>query len=300
MKKLLICKLCLFTLLSCKSQREAIESPPPANTVDTTCTNPNLVFCSGFEELNWRSKWDDFDGNPDATNTLIENPGPLNAAGNHVMRLRVPPGSGVADLIKVFPQSYDKLYAQWYEYWEPGYDFSAPNHGGGLFAGHRNFLGQSGIRPTGSDFVYSSFEPDANNGGRAFFYTYYRGMYMDCSSPNGQCWGDRFPCFVAPGYCSNAVHVAQPSKIPPQLKAGKWYKIQTMIDMGTPVTNRNDADGVINFWIDGIEYGPWNNMWFRTTPDLKLTILSLATFFHDQHSTEGVLIDDITVSTKPF
>lgn len=71
-----------------------------------------------------------------------------------------------------------------------------------------------------------------------------------------------------------------------------------MIDMGAPVTNAADANGVLNFWIDGVEYGPWNKMWFRTSADLKLSILSLALFHHGQHSTKGVLIDNVAVSVN--
>lgn len=294
-----IFELLLLSLLSCKSKGDTI-TPPVSNNIDTTCSRQDLVFCSGFEESNWRSVWDDYDGNPENTNTLVLNPGPFNVAGNHVMRLRVPVGTGGADLVKVFPQTYDKLYAQWYEYWEPGYDFTAPNHGGGLFAGDRNFLGQSGIRPSGTGFVNTTFEPDPNHGGRVFLYTYYKGMYMDCADPNGQCWGDHFPCFVGPTYCTNTEHSAQPGKMPPQLTAGKWYRIQVMIDMGTPVANKAAADGVLNFWVDGVEYGPWNKMWFRSSSDLKLNILSLAIYFHNQHSIEGVLIDNVAVSTKSF
>ena len=54
------------------------------------------VFCSGFEEGN-KDIWDDYDDNPDETNLLMEDPGPLDLAGNHVMRLRVPAGRGGAD-----------------------------------------------------------------------------------------------------------------------------------------------------------------------------------------------------------
>ena len=82
------------------------------------------VFCSGFEEGN-KAIWDDYDGNPDATNLLMTDPGPCARTGNHVMRLRVPAGRGGADLIKMLPSTHDKLYARWYQKWEPGYDFTA-------------------------------------------------------------------------------------------------------------------------------------------------------------------------------
>ena len=266
----------------------------------TECEQPNVIFCSGFEENPWRAVWSDYDGNPDSTNRVVLDPGPFNTSGNHVMRLRAPSGRGGADLVKVFPQTYDKIYARWYEYWEPGFNFSAPNHGGGLFAGNRNYLGQSDRRPSGSDFVESWFEPLR---GRPYLYTYYRGMYMDCADPDGSCWGDNFPCFLDSGeyYCTNSDHRPQPGKMPPLLQDGRWYCIEQMIDLGTPTPTAEDANGVLNFWIDGVEYGPWTGLWFRTTSSVKLSLLDLQLFHHDAtHSVEGVFLDDVVISTEPI
>lgn len=267
---------------------------------NSECEQLNVIFCSGFEETPWRDLWNDYDGNPDSTNRVISDPGPHGTEGNHVMRLRVPPGRGGADIVKVLPKSYDKLYARWYEYWEPGYNFLAPNHGGGLFAGERNLLGQAGRRPSGSDFVESWFE---HIEGRPNLYTYYRGMYMDCVDPNGSCWGDHFPCFLdsGQGYCTNTAHRPQPGKLPPLLQEGKWYCIEQMIDLGTPTTTAENPDGILNLWIDGVEYGPWTGLWFRTTASLKITLLHIGLFHHDAtHSVEGVYLDDVIVSTDPI
>jgi hypothetical protein len=261
---------------------------------------PNVIFYSGFEESPWRTVWSDYDGNPDSTNKVILNSGPFNTSGNHVMQLHVPSGRGGADVVKVLPQTYDKLYARWYEYWEPGYNFSAPNHGGGLFAGDRNYLGQAGNRPTGSDFVESWFE---HVNGRPNLYTYYRGMYMDCTNAAGSCWGDHFPCFLDSGkyYCTNPADRPKPDKLPPILQTGKWYCIEQMIDLGTPTPTADGANGILNLWIDGVEYGPWSGLWFRTTASLKLTLHHLGLFHHDAtHSVEGVYLDEVVVSTEPI
>ena len=254
------------------------------------------VFCSGFEEGN-KAIWDDYDGNPDSTNLIMTDQGPSNQAGNHVMRLRVPPGRGGSDLVKVFPVSYDKLYARWYQKWEPGYDFSAGNHGVGLHAGDRNLLGRSDYRPNGSDWFTTWIEPIAGTGSlsrRLQFYSYYRGMYQDCSDPNGQCWGDNFPCME--GNCTKPEHRA--SIMPPQLEAGRWYCMEIMLDGGTPVTNEASANGVQDFWLDNVEYGPWGHLWHRTTANLKINILWLNLFHHGEHSVEGIMIDNVVVSTN--
>lgn len=292
----------LIAATACNRSR-AITGPTTPDANDTTVPNDlahdTIIFHHTFEDGHL-NVWDDWDKNPAPHNVLLENPGPFNEAGNHVLRLRVPPGRGGSDVVKLFAKSYDKLYARWYAYWEPGYDFNAPTHGSGLFAGDRNYLGQSDNRPKGNDFATAWFEPA--KGGRPFLYTYYRGMYQDCTNPEGGCWGDHFPCFVDAGsrYCTNAAHQPATSKLPPVLTAGKWYCIEVMIDLGKPVINGSEADGVLNFWIDGVEYGPWTKMWFRTTANVKLTLLSLALFHHSQHSVEGMLIDDVVVSTQPI
>ena len=256
------------------------------------------VFCSGFEEGS-KAIWDDGDGNPDSTNLLMTNGGPCNRAGNHVMRMRAPAGSGGADLLKVFPSSYDKLYARWYQLWEPGYDFTALNHGSGLHAGALTYLARSGNRPSGSDWFSSWIEPTATgaNVGRPALYTYSRGMYQDCSNPAGSCWGDLFPCMSdeGSGYCTNPAH--RETVVPPRFVTGRWYCIEIMMDGGTPSTTGAGATGALNYWIDNVSYGPWQNLWFRTTSNLKLTTLWLNIWYHGAHSVEGVMLDDVVVST---
>jgi len=254
------------------------------------------VFCTGFEEGN-KNLWDDYDGNPDATNLLMANPGPQNRAGNTVMRLRVPPGRGTADLIKVLPQSYDRLYARWYIQWEPGYDFREENHGGGLHAGDRGLLGRSNYRPTGADWFSAWLEPNMNLQ-KLNAYMYYRGMYQDCADPNGSCWGDSIPCMLDEGsaYCTKAQHRERTA--PPTLQSGRWYCVEMMLDGGTPTSTASGANGVLDFWIDGTEIGPWNDLWLRTTSNLKLSILWLNLFFHGDHPTAGVFYDDVVVSTQ--
>jgi hypothetical protein len=258
----------------------------------STC---NAVFCSGFEEGS-KAVWDDYDGNPDSTNLIVADPGPLDAPGNHVMRLRVPPGRGGADLVKVLPGKYDRLYARWYQKWERGYNFAAPCHGGGLHAGNRDLLGRSDYRPQGNDWFGTWIEPYQ---GRPQLYSYYRGMYQDCVDPNGSCWGDVFPCTADEGsnYCEKAEHRDQPGKAPPQLETGRWYCIEIMLDAGSAANAESMANGRQDFWIDGKEYGPFEHLWHRTTADVKISILWLSLFHHDAtHSTEGIMLDDVVVA----
>ena len=256
----------------------------------------DIVFRNGFEDGNL-NVWDDWDKNPAPDNTLQRDLGPFNSSNNTVMRLRVKSGRGGADVVKVLPSKHDKLYARWYMKWEKGFNFNAKNHGGGLFAGDRGLMGVAGNRPDGTNRVSVQFEYDSDKG-KPFLYTYYRGMNMDCSNPVGSCWGDHFPCFLSGNYCKNPNYSEKPGKITPKLVSDKWYCVELMVDLGTPSLDGTNADGVFNFWIDGVEYGPFENLWLRTTSNLKLGIFDAALFHHGEHSVEGVLYDNIVVATK--
>ena len=273
-------------------------SQSPARSATDECANApaEWIFCNGFEDGDF-AVWDDYDGNPATTNQLVVSPGPFNTVGNHVARLRAPAGRGGADLIKVLPAGYDQLYARWHVQWEPGYDFRASNHGGGLHAGNRSYLGRSGNRPVGNDW-FSSWIETRPQDQRLQAYTYYRGMYMDCSNPSGSCWGDFFPCMYeeGSGYCTNVAHRA--TVLPPVMESGRWYCFEMMMDAGTPSADGSTRDGVLNWWIDGVEIGPWSDLWLRTTDQLQLSLLWINLWFHGNHSVEGILVDDVVVSTE--
>jgi len=268
----------------------------PSDAHECATPQADWVFCSDFEEGN-KDVWDDYDGNPDETNALISEPGPFGLAQNHAMRLRVPAGRGGADLVKLLPSTYDKLYTRWYVKYEPGFDFDAPNHGGGLHAGNRDWLGHSDTRPAGNDWFSAWIEhlPDK----RIYnFYTYYRGMYQDCVDPNGSCWGDHFPCTMDEGtnYCEKAEH--RETVTPPALEAGRWYCVELMVDGGTATPSEAGANGALAYWLDGQQFGPYEHLWFRTDPALKLGILWLSVFHHEAHSVEGLMFDHVVVSTS--
>ncbi len=270
---------------------------PPS--VDTCAGAPAAwVFCSGFEEGS-KAIWDDYDGNPDSENQLVGDPGHAGMLDNHVIRLRVPPGRGGSDLVKVLPSTYERLYTRWYIQYEPGFNFAAPNHGGGLHAGSRDYLGRSGIRPNGDDYFGAWVDYRTQSPHTPFFYTYYRGMYQDCIDPNGSCWGDSLPCIYDTGdvFCTNAAH--RPTQPLIDLQTGVWYCIETLVDAGTPSSNGVGATGAMALWVDGQPVGSWDHLWLRTTPDVKLSLLWLSLFHHDAaHSAVGVLYDDVVVGTE--
>lgn len=266
------------------------------------CSNPpaGTVFCEDFEGTNPKSRFDDYDGNPDSENLIVTDSGPAGDSSNKAIRLRVPTGqAGASDLVKVLPSSYDKLYARWYFKYESGFNFAAPLHGGGLAAGSRDLLGRSGIRPSGSD--YASFFFQHNPKALPYAYSYYRGMYQDCSDPNGSCWGDSLPCIYDSGgfYCTKPAH--RPAVTLPTLKASQWYCLEQMVDLGTPNTTGQNANGGYALWLDGAALANISDLWIRTTSSLKIQTLLLSLFHHDgSHSTGGELIDNVVVSTQPI
>ncbi|MEZ5543294.1 MAG: hypothetical protein R3F42_14830 [Pseudomonadota bacterium] len=265
------------------------------------CANPpaGTVFCEDFEGPNPKSNFDDYDGNPDSENQVISDNGPSGDASNSVMRFRVPSGqSGISDVIKVLPGSYDKLYTRWYFKYEAGFDFNAQNHGGGLAAGGRDLVGQSGIQPTGSDRAGFYVQYEAGSA-QPFAYSYYRGMYQDCSDPNGSCWGDSLPCVYGSSYCTKPQHLPQATM--PSLEAGRWYCVEEMVDMGTPTSSGQAANGRFALWLDSELLGNYSDLWIRTTAALKLENLWLGLYHHDgSHSNVGELIDNVVVSTQPI
>lgn len=264
--------------------------------VQSQQNNPAVIFYTGFEEGN-KDIWDDWDGNPDTENKIISDPGPFNDPGNHVIKLFVPPGQGGgSDLVKVLPSQHDSLYVQWYIKYEAGFNLNARNHGSGLWAGSRNHIGSSDNRPMGNDFASFQLEhcPDLHI---FYIYSYSRGMYMDCRNPRGACWGDAFPCTADSGkvYCTKVQH--RPPPMPPVVETGKWYRFDMFVYMGTPSSDGSVRDGVLAFWIDGVPYGRWTDLWLRTSSELKLANLWMSLYHHDgSHSVEGVLYDEIRIS----
>ncbi len=233
-------------------------APPPAN--ECAQMAPDWVFCDAFET---GAEWDGSVTNP----VTIADPGPFGGADNHVARLRVPAGPGGNGLWKKLPES-DRLYARWFVQWEPGHDLTARHHGpGGLGADVSWYTGRSGIRPNGDEYFVSTLEASTQAPFPMSAYTYSRGMYMDCADPNGRCWGDLFPCYAGPRYCTQPQHLPRVEQA--GITTGRWYCLEQMIDAGTPVQDASDADGELDFWIDGVEIGPWTDLWWRIGADAE-------------------------------
>jgi len=94
------------------------------------------------------------------------------------------------------------------------------------------------------------------------------------------------------------------------MTTGRWYCIETMIDLGTPTPTMSGANGVLDTWLDGVHHGPntcgsWpaqcGGIWFRTCSDLKIRYVDImSTSSGRQPLGTGIYYDDVVVSTQPI
>jgi hypothetical protein len=259
------------------------------------CEDPSddVVFCTDFEEGHLEN-WNDWDQNPEDMNDVVLDEGPHGLDGNHVVRMRVSPSSNGTDLVKQLPGFYDALYARWWVKLEPGYDLDiSAALWPGLHAGGHDILGTSDELPSGADrFTVVTSHDIATH--RMTTKLDYRGMYQDCADPEA-CGRDELPCMRDEGesFCVKPQHREHSSVA---IEKSRWYCVELFVDAGTPVTSDADADGRVALWLDGEQLFEFDDLWFRTTPDLKMDVLWMSEYTSSGHGDEGVLYDDVMVS----
>lgn len=285
----------------------SVSGTPGGPVVRAECASPptGTIFCADFEEASdaaRRAVWNDYDGATDVV--FATDSGPSQDGANTVARFLA--GSGQpygADLVKVLPAAYDKLYLRYYQFFDAGYSTTWGGHGGGLTAGNRNNIGMSGSRPDGTD--YADFSIEVSTAGHTRSYNYSRGMYQDCSNPAGSCWGDSFPCDYDSGaiYCTKPHHIKHSSVSWPTFSTGTWRCVEQMIDMGGSAASNldgTDPNGRYQIWIDGVPLGDYEDLWLRTSTGLKLQHLYMAwrNTSGTAHGSVGQRFDNIIVSTQ--
>jgi hypothetical protein len=79
-----------------------------------------------------------------------------------------------------------------------------------------------------------------------------------------------------------------------------WYCLEIMLDGGTPTPTQAGANGIQNFWVDGVEIGPWTDLWHRTTATgMDVNLFSLALYLPNPHDPGiGLRYDNVVVSTN--
>lgn len=287
--------LSLLLLVGCE-RTVYVARGPEAGVADPCAGAPTeWLFCAAFEEGDFAS-WDDLDGNPSSTNQLLADPGPGGHAGNHVARLIPLAGIGGADLVAELPPASGPVWVRWFAWWEPGFDLTVVNRGAGLHAGDRGLLGVSGSRPSGAD-RFDALVGTSNDTGAIEITTYYAGMYQeDCTGTSTSCSRDRLPCAHGLPYCSHPEDLPHAEIVP---ATGRWTCVELLVDPGTPTPDPTGASGRMDVWIDGVEVGPFENRWMRSTDALVPTVLWMSLYYSSaDHPDVGMRIDDVAVSTS--
>ena len=78
----------------------------------------------------------------------------------------------------------------------------------------------------------------------------------------------------------------------------RWYCIELMLDGGVATPDASRAGGALDFWVDGAQMGPWNDLWMRSDDSLDVSLFRLNLFHHGDHSVEGIVFDNVVVSTE--
>jgi hypothetical protein len=239
-------------------------------TDECTAPRPEWVFCDGFEN---GSKWAETPAAGVAD--IVASPGPFGAPGNHVMRLLSQPAQ--TPFRTRLPEGHGRLYARWFVMHDDASRFDPTSLRGGLHAGDPLLIGRSD-RPDGSWFT--AMVASDRDVRATLLAARYAGMNQDCPVPNGGCNPDLFPCLSG---CS----------LPGLPQAGRWYCVELLLDAGAATASAAGAGGMLDYWIDGTQYGPIENVWIRSRA------VTPTTLFMDvlpSPTPASVLVDHVVVS----
>jgi hypothetical protein len=282
----------------------------PLPSSDPACYESSTVFCEDFSEGNFEH-FDNYDHSPPVSHQIVHMPGPFDKSPtNKVAKIinRVNTAATSGDMVKLLPAPADHMYVRYYMMWDPAFPLSTTKGhvGGGFFAGNRAMLGVSGNRPV-PPYVPHPFaqtwlelQPSTTNHppGWMSLYSYYEDMYQDCANPSGACWGDHFPCWMDQGqsYCTKAAH--RPKVQQQVIHNGMWYCFEVYVNLGTAANYF--SDGVMDFWINGAEQGPFTHLTQRSSSSLKLTLAYWAFYFHQVNTRVNRIVyyDNLIISHK--
>lgn len=161
---------------------------------------------------------------------------------------------------------YDEVYVRYDIRFDEDYR-AVQNHGANL--GGRDltmpnaaWVGMAGIRDVSTrGYFYSGVQPRGESGSRELemgFYSY----HLDKRGP----WGENYEVLK-----HIPVHV------------GRWYCVERHLKLNSVDPSHPDpaiADGVEELWIDGQVSIQKRDVRFRRVPHLKITLLSLETYYH--------------------
>jgi hypothetical protein len=161
--------------------------------------------------------------------------------------------------------------------------------------------GNAGCRPDGQRWAGTTL--DFQPGTRALhFYTYFPGMRCDsgryCSGDYvaelcTQCAGKNMPCTNGPECCWGNHFAPDPPVVLPR---DRWVCLELGMGLNTP----GEADGWMEFWVDGQSAHRVDGMHWRDDPTLQLNKAWLQHYIASGDTTRSqqIWFDDVVVSTE--
>ena len=245
-----------------------------------------VFFSDGFES-GTLAAWDNHDSDFDDPDLSVTDD-PANVhSGERALQIAAPPGKGAGGkLPKWFMPGYDQIYARWYCKFADSFDQGNHMHFVHLLGNNVNnrwsAFGKAGIKPSGTDFFSTGFEPWRAWGkhpapGAMMFYAYYPDMQR---ARDGRYWGNIFdadPPFV--------------------VERGRWYCMEVMVKLNEP----GKQDGMQVAWVDGQEIIRVENLRWRDGEMLRLNCFWLLLYVHDStHDGNLCWFDDVVLSHEPI
>lgn len=192
--------------------------------------HPDVVFTEMFEQSsisNLTSRYTDVNNSAGMSFTTNI---PAASGGSRALQMTTNGSSNeAAGLYRTFPND-----SQWYLRYYINYNSSVEyGHTSVWMGGYNPSLSfpnpQAGSKPAGNDRFSTGVEPLSFDNDRWMPYTYWKDMRP---AGDGQYWGNVF----------------LPSDTSLRMARNRWYCVETMVKVNTPVT---DSNGELAMWIDG-------------------------------------------------
>jgi len=268
-----------------RAPRDGAALAQAAAPTDPARDNPAVFLFDDFEGGSF-AKWDNDDqdfGDPDLR--IVNDPAVAHS-GTHCLEVTAREGEGTGGkLAKWFMPGVEDLYARWYCKFATDFDQGNHMHFVHLLGGPPDnkwaAFGKAGVKPSGTDFFTTGFEPWRDWGkhpapGAMMFYSYYPDMQK---APDGNYWGNMF--------------MTDPPFVP---ERDRWYCMEVHVKLNTP----GQADGEQAAWVDGQEVGRFTGIRWREIPALKLNCFWLMLYVHNSTHPNRVYFDDAALSTSPI